>query len=202
MARQKSEFLSALGILFEILRLLVNDILAAGGSDEDIRRIGTDSTLRKKLVDVILQAKEFLHQTAKVMVDYSRSIADGISAGIYDRVSKDITEKNFPTTQSGKAETEIRLVYFGKFMSTDTVLAEMEKQNLRPATIQELLAIGENYPELQRESPIVALGSVWVRPYGGRYVPYLGGSGGGRRLDLDWDEGDWHGRCRFAAVSK
>lgn len=57
MARQKSEFLSALGILFEIFRLLVNDILAAGGSDEDIRRIGTDSNLREKLVEVVLAAK-------------------------------------------------------------------------------------------------------------------------------------------------
>lgn len=163
---------------------------------------GWDNFLEFLRGNLIVKAKGVIHQTVKVLVDYGRSVSDGITAGKYDWVEDSITEKNIPTTQSDKAELEIQLLYFGKYMNTELVFVEMEKQNLRPATLQELLAIGEKYPEIQREFPVVALGSFWVDPDGHERVPCFYGRGRERELHLVWDKCDWGGRCRFAAVSK
>lgn len=76
----------------------------------------------------------------------------------------------------------------------------MRKAGFRPALIEDLLALGAEYPELQKQFPIVALGSVWQDPGGRRRVPYLRWDGGGRDLDLYWFGDDWDERWRFAAV--
>src|SRR3989338_1547236 len=57
MARKKSEFLSTLGKLFEIFKAFVDEVIARGGSDEDITRILTDKTLRRKMVDLVLEVR-------------------------------------------------------------------------------------------------------------------------------------------------
>ena len=53
MAREKSEFLSALGKLFEIFKASVDEVKNQGGSDVDIGQILTNQELRKKLVEVL-----------------------------------------------------------------------------------------------------------------------------------------------------
>lgn len=78
----------------------------------------------------------------------------------------------------------------------------MAKDGKRPATLRELLAFGEANPELQREFPIIALGSVWVYRRGDRRVVCLGRYGSERRLRLDWYEYCWLACCRFLIVGK
>jgi hypothetical protein len=58
------------------------------------------------------------------------------------------------------------------------------------------------HPELQRQFPIVALGSVWVNPVGGAYSPYLSSWFDTRELDLFLHDFDWADSCRFLAVGK
>lgn len=164
---------------------------------------GWDNFLRFLRGDLVVRAKEIVTNILKLTVRYGRSIADGIAAGKYDWVNENITQKNFPDSQSGVAEVEIHLLHFGKLMSTAQVLAEIEKQNFRPATLQELLAVGEQHSELQREFPIVALGSVWQIPSGPRdVVPCLFEGGRERLLDLNWAERGWDDSSRFASVRK
>jgi hypothetical protein len=55
---KRSDFLKALGKLFEIFKIFVDAVLEAGGSDEDISRIGTDKKLLAELVAVVMKAKE------------------------------------------------------------------------------------------------------------------------------------------------
>lgn len=62
--------------------------------------------------------------------------------------------------------------------------------------------MGEIQPNLQREFPIVALGSVWRDGGGGRHVPVLGCGGAGRRLSLGWFEFGWDDGYRFLGVRK
>jgi len=67
--------------------------------------------------------------------------------------------------------------------------------------LPELLALGAAYPEKQRKSRIVALGSTWSRPVGDRFVPYLDGSPVERGIGLYWST--WAGWLdEFAAVRK
>jgi len=86
-------------------------------------------------------------------------------------------------------------------MSSEAVLAELDRMNLRPGMIEELLAVGEKYPEKQLEFPIVELGSV-ARVRGHRGVVYLVRRGRRRSLYLDWFGGGWFAGCRFLAFRK
>ena len=95
-------------------------------------------------------------------------------------------------------------------MESDVMIAEMDKRGYRPATIEELLALGESHPALQREFPIIALGSCWMIPHGaGSLVPGLWAIFGDRYLAVGWLESRldynslrWDDNYRFLAVRK
>lgn len=137
-----------------------------------------------------------------VAVDYGMALADMIAVGKYDWTNSDITTKHFSVRGEGKAEVEIQLVHFDRVMESDDVIRELDKQGLRPAKIEELLAFGANYPEVQREFPVVALGSVWRDSDGYRYVAYLHWLVRERSLYLFWFGRRWFEVYRFAAVRK
>lgn len=138
----------------------------------------------------------------KVEVDYGKTLEAMIAAGRYDWVDSGITPERFPIQGEGKAERELVLVHLDKEVSTDEAQAELDRRGLRPAKIEELLALGAAQPELQREFPIVALGSDFVNSDGFRGFVYLGWGGGGRDLYLHWDDDDWNKHCRFLAARK
>ena len=199
MSREKSEFLSSFGIALEIFKAIADAVLGLGGTDQDLRRILTDKGLRKKIAEIVVSE---VRQTFRVLVDYSKSLAEMIQAGNYDWKNNDITQDHFPTKGNGQQEVEVVLFHFGRNISSDDAIAEMERAGYRPARIEELLALGASQPELQKQYPIVGLGSVWRDPSGLRRVPYLFWDDSGRRLRLHWLEGDWRESCRFVALRK
>ena len=172
----------------------------------DLFRRVREGTLDADKVSVALQevieSKFLLNPAYRVTVNYDQPVADAIAAGEYNWVNSDIIQKNFPTNRTGKTECEIELVHFNRVVSTKEALAELDKRGLRPAELHELLALGAEHPKLQREFPIIGLGSVWRSSSGGRGCPYLLGSGSKRGLGLRWVEDGWGGSCRFAAVRK
>mgnify|MGYP001593530058 FL=1 len=113
-----------------------------------------------------------------------------------------MNDKNFTASRLGADTVDVQLVHFNRIVSTEEALKELDNQGLRAIDLHELLSIGAKYPNLQREFPIVALGSVWQDRYGPRYVPYLDGLGSERDLHLSWVGDDWSELCRFAAVRK
>lgn len=122
-----------------------------------------------------------------VMVNYDRSIEDRVKDGKYDWANSDITSSHFPSQETGIKEVSIEFIHFRRNMKTDDILGELDKKGLRPATLKELLSLGEQYPDLQREFPIIALGSVWRLLGGIRCYAFLSRCGfSGRRLGLDW----------------
>jgi len=137
-----------------------------------------------------------------VTVNYGLSLAEMIEVGKYDWVNDSITAKHFPFTGEGMAELEVQLVHFKRRIESDDAIKKMDGMGLRPLALSELLAFGAKFPEVQREFPIIALGSVWRRRYGSRYVPVLWEYDRERDLDLGWFEGRWLGFYRFAAVRK
>ncbi|OGZ41382.1 MAG: hypothetical protein A3C80_02625 [Candidatus Ryanbacteria bacterium RIFCSPHIGHO2_02_FULL_45_43] len=140
--------------------------------------------------------------TYPLSVDYGRSVEDGVKAGRYDLANSDITSRNFPTKRKGTAEIAVEPIHFNRCISTDEALRELDMMGYRPAELQELLAFGEKYPEVQREFTVVASGSVWQNRYGNRDVPGLGRFGSRRYLELFWFGYDFDEICRFAAVRK
>ena len=135
-------------------------------------------------------------------VDYGLSVKAAVKAGHYDWADNSTTIENFPTKKKGKKQVVVELIHLNRFVSTDEVLRELDKMGMRPADIREGLALGETHPDIQREFPVVILGSVWQDSRDGRYVPCLRGHGSERHLNLLWVEQDWSEVCRFAAVRK
>ena len=137
-----------------------------------------------------------------ITMDCTRSLKEMIKAGRYDWTNSDIKDKNFPITEKGVFNTEAVLVHYNKVMKTEDILRDMESKGLVQGKIEHLLAVGEKYPNLQRDFPIVALGSSWQDPVGFRVVPYLSGDDSGRGLSLVWSDRDWDEDYRFLAVRK
>ena len=166
--------------------------------------IENQESLRKILREALTPNGEIIKNIFTLSVNYSRTVEDGIKAGKYDWSNSDITSGHFPTKHCPGSEegVKIELVHFGKNMNTEDVLSELSKKGLRPAELHELLVLGEKHSDLQREFPIVALGSVWQHPYGFRNCADLYRLGSGRYLHLRWIGHRWDDDCRFAAVRK
>ena len=156
----------------------------------------------RMFASTLLQAAQADPQEYPVTVDYSKTLAEMISAGHYNGGNDEITAENFPFDGEGTVEVEVQLVHLNRVASTDEVLAHLEVNGLRPATLAELLAFGAANPDVQREFSVVALGSSWVSRLGARNVPYLYRRGAKRNLSLYGHGDQWNEICRFLAVRK
>jgi len=136
-----------------------------------------------------------------VAVDYSRSLRKMIDDGYYDEVHRDITPRNFRLLATGFRQIELTLVQFKHPVAPLEAVMLKRREGYRPATIEEILALGNQHPEMQRRIPIVGLGS--ARLIGNRrYVPCLGGSEHERTLTLTVIYRRWSTYYRFAFVKE
>jgi hypothetical protein len=140
------------------------------------------------------------YPTYVLSVNYERSVEDGVRAGRYDWVNRDITHKNFPRKKKGTAKVAVELVHFDRYISVSEALCELKENGYRPADLWELLAFGEKYPEVQINFTVAALGSIYRHPNGHYFSPLLYGFNSRRRLGLFWLGGNLQKTWRVAAV--
>ena len=136
----------------------------------------------------------------RVSVDYGRSVEDGVDSGKYGWAASSITSKHFHTNQTGVVWVEVELVPFFRRMLTGEALNELGLMGCSPSNTHQLLALGEQYPEVQRRFPIAALGSGWEHHRGRIFFPYLDSYGSRRDLRLFCIEKEWSRTCQFAVV--
>jgi len=159
-------------------------------------------SILRDVAEVVVTTISHITHFFTVLIDETRTVEELTAEGKYDWSNRNVTSKNFPRSKGGTGmEKDIALFHFRKTMTSEQVIAEMEKENYRPATCQELLALGIAQQELQRDFPIIALGSVCVLD-GNRCVAVLYGGAVGRSLRLYWFDDDWDDVCRFGAVRK
>lgn len=91
--------------------------------------------------------------------------------------------------------------HFDKKMTSEEAIAWGEANGYRVATHAEAIDFAAAYPDLQRQYPLVALGSFAVHG-DSRYVVVLSGDSGGRYLDSDWFGSECGPVCRFLFVRK
>lgn len=85
-------------------------------------------------------------------------------------------------------------------MSSEGVIAEMNRENFRPATMREQLKWAlKNW---DGKSIIVALGQSWLDSDSDRFVSVLFLNVGGRELNLPWFGIVWGDSFRFLGVRK
>lgn len=137
-----------------------------------------------------------------VTVDYSKSLAEMIKAGKYDGVNSEIIS-HFSIKGEGVVECKLVLVHLNKVAKVagvEETLEHLNKMDLTPALIEELLSFAVTYPEVQRKFRVIALGSVWHHPDGDIIVPFLCGHVFERVLGVHICDGNWwHDSYRFLA---
>ena len=202
-----NEICAFIGKMHEFLLALKK----AGFTDELIQEIinSKNNEMATKMFTAIM-----FNQTVKpadngvildFAVDYTRTVAEMVAAGKYDWSNDDITSDHYPIPKdkAGKSEgINTKVFHFNRLISSKDAIKEMEKEGYRPATAHEIMAFGEKNPEMQRQFPIVALGSTWQNDILDRYVLVLRGYGSRRKLYLSHWDGGWYGRYRFLGVRK
>ncbi len=185
MGRPKAELRQVGGAIFEIIKALSQSVEDLGGSDDDLRRILNDELLLKQIAWKVIDESGARYP---ITVNYRQSLNE---VGIMDPLSSrdslldeglfwhfpgmwtewtmlDGTQFSCP---AAKASVECRL--FRPWLSaeelknpdaaisTKRVLAQMKRQDLRPANMAELFVFADKYPDVAKviKLRIVALGA-------------------------------------------
>jgi hypothetical protein len=122
-----------------------------------------------------------------------KSLKKLIESKKFDWVNSNITEDLFPLVK--RKHKGYKLFHFDRYISSEAVIREMEKEGYMPANTLELL----EWKDWNDKDWVVALGSVGG-VYGSRFVPGLDGGDSLRGLRLDHWGGGWLSRCRFLGV--
>jgi hypothetical protein len=128
---------------------------------------------------------------------HTSALEDLIAAGKFDYINPDITAQNFPPQPMRDG---LVVKHFNRSISSEDVVAEMDKEGLEPANLYELLKYAQK--DWNRKDWVVALGSVYVYSGGYRYVPCLARWDARRELDLYYWHGEWSPDYRFLAARK
>jgi len=194
MARNRKSAIALIS-LFMLLVKFFSDVFKSvkelNGSEKDVYDFFASENGAKKFADLIV-----IKKTKKVL----KTLADLISSLKLDYVNPNITEANFPAQpqDNDDSKKEYKLFDFGKGISSENVIAGMEKDGYRPATTRELLQWAiKNW---NGKSLVVALGQTWLDSDGIRGVSVLLFRDGERQLRLSWFGLAWDGVCRFLAI--
>ena len=154
-------------------------------------------------IEVVTKVICFIVRALTVLVDETKTVDELAKVCKFDWVDDNITSANFPNPADGTTGNQkLALFHFGKTISSDAVISEMNKEGYESATIWDLLGLAQKEQNLQRQFPIVALKSFWQVPGRNRRVPCLYGRADGRYLRLDYLLADWSGHYRFLARRK
>ncbi|PCI20879.1 hypothetical protein COB64_01310 [Candidatus Wolfebacteria bacterium] len=107
------------------------------------------SKLRAKKVDTLIIELDFL------------SFSEVMDSAKFAFVDESINADDFSSKATGSSRKDtVLVIYFGRIMSSKSVIAKMSYAGIYPGTSNPLFVVGAQYPELQKKYPIVALGSV------------------------------------------
>lgn len=139
--------------------------------------------------------KGMVNKHFSVIADFNLSLVSMISAGEYDIVNLEIKHFNFCKKRKGVENVDFVVKYFNQ-ISVEKSFNELDKEGLRPATIQELLVFGAEHLKGQVSYPkhdcFVALGSIGCIS-GNDAVAFIKRDNFGRQLG-------WRFHSRFTVV--
>lgn len=173
-----------------------------GINSEELQRLAENPDELKGILKKAFSDHVSVPNHYVVSVDYEMELEEAIKRGQFDWVNPYIIPENFPPKGKGKVKAEVELIHFDRYISTNVAVNNLRKMGYRSAGLRELLALGEKNPDIHKEFPVVALGSVWHDANGDANVPCIYRSGKARSLRLVGYGGGWYERWRFAAVRK
>jgi hypothetical protein len=128
-----------------------------------------------------------------------RSTEDLVEAGRYAYAHSCVTSANFPARRfGGVRRREIVLLEFEHDVTSEDAIAEAARLGLERPTYEDALYFGAEYPEVQRERPVVFLHDPWFGFFGRRDVLSLWTNADRRELGLEGFDDPWRPTWRFA----
>lgn len=114
----------------------------------------------KQLMEEATACSATVGRSVRLVIDYSKSLADMIKIGEYDWVHPDINAKHFPIRGNGVVDVEVIPIHLNEDMSDDRISVMLKQRGLRDAILPELLAYGKKRQELLSQILIIVRGSV------------------------------------------
>lgn len=204
MAKNKSSLGGALGFI----TLITTKVMAAVKEYGEEILLGFSEDKLGPAIDRFVAELVALAQVAsnifRLNVGGNRTTEQVVAAGNYTYSNSWINSKNFPwRRRNGKRTIELVDMTEHWFPSTYSFadsLAVLRKLGLERPVYEDGLLFGEQHPEKQHEHPIMFPHEPVLDAIGGPSVVYLGGSAGGRKLDLGWAGRRWYSLTRVAGV--
>jgi len=130
-----------------------------------------------------------------------RSTEELVEAGEYAYAHSCVTSENFPARHfDGRQAREIILVPFDHDVTSEEAIAEATQLGFERPTYEDALYFGIEYPDVQREHPVVFLHDPWFGFFGRRDVLCLWTTAGRRELGLEGFDDRWIRNSCFAFV--
>jgi hypothetical protein len=130
-----------------------------------------------------------------------RSTEELVEAGNYGYAHSCVNSENFPARHHGTSQVrEIVLLEFDHDVTADEAMTEAARLGLECPRYEDALYFGIEYPDVQREGPVIFLHDPWFGFFGRRDVLCLWNNAGRRELGLDGFDDRWPGNVRFAFV--
>lgn len=207
--RKSSEFLSSFGKAFELLKSVIDAVLAAGGGDVELDLLRNNSDRLKEVGRVVMG--EFTSPVKLVArVDYRQRSKSELMEIFFsvDNTREDAiglvfeSGEGYADVSRETRDIEFVLVRCNDYVNTKQAIAEIRRRKLRPALYEELLVFAENFP-LETTGPswhIMALGSNCKDAEGGLLSPFWNTAS--KVLNALYIEGvdDWDDTTLFLAV--
>jgi len=125
-----------------------------------------------------------------IEVDFNCSMEILVVRGNYSSTNPHVTSKNFPSDKTGIETFHVCMIQFNEEVEIPVkeVREVIRELYCREADAKELLTFGIQYPKIQKECPIIGLGSIWNDPDGRQDVVALNADESGlfRTLELAW----------------
>src|ERR1700730_17304094 len=137
----------------------------------------------------------------EIAIGDGRSTEELVEAGNYDYAHSCVTSDNFPARQfGGRRPREIVLLEFDREVTSEDAIGEADRLGFERPLYEDALYFGAEYPEVQRERPVVFLHDPWFGFFGRRDVVSLWTNAGRRELGLEGFDEPWRPSWRFAFV--
>lgn len=213
MSGKNVSWMTMLGQVSNFLAVLLKAVQELDGSEADLNTVAADPEKMRGLATLIMgkavtPVLVAVATTFTALVKYVIPKFEELQK-LFDWVHPEFASVKFEPIDicrdipTDTREVEFVYVRLDCDASDAEVLAEHERQAVRPAIFPELLAFAAKYPDEQRKFPIVARGSVAVLG-GDRRVACLRSDGRERGLGLRWLGAGvgWGRSYRFLAVRK
>lgn len=156
-------------------------------------------------LDTEVEVTKVNRESHLLTVNYEQSLEQLLMNGEFQWAHHRVNSDNFTIRGVGKQEVSLVLLHINREVPTSVINDVMQELGLKPARIEHLLVFGARFKEYQEKFPIAALGSVWVDKFDedqSGFVPTLGVSKKGRRVQLNYAESLWKPEWRFLAFKE